>query len=87
MSARGIRRLATRSDIRAATLVGVVAAALCVELNVHGTVGGIAFASRAAADSAPPREGEVAQPAMLTASSEPASGTRSRADTIRLELH
>jgi hypothetical protein len=25
MSARGIRRLATRSDIRAATLVGVVA--------------------------------------------------------------
>jgi hypothetical protein len=56
MTARG-RRLATRSDIRAATRVGVVAAALCVELN--GVDGGSddAFASRVAADAAPPGAG------------------------------
>jgi hypothetical protein len=53
MTARGIRRLAPRSAIRAATGVGVAAAALCVKLN--GVDGGCAdaFASRAAADSAP----------------------------------
>jgi hypothetical protein len=56
MSARG-RRLATRSDIRAATRAGVVAATLGVELN--GVDGGSddAFASRVAADAAPPGAG------------------------------
>jgi len=57
MSARGIRRVATCSAIGAATLVGVLAAALCVQLN--GVDGGSddAFASRVAADTAPPRAG------------------------------
>jgi hypothetical protein len=57
MSARSIRRLATRSDIRAATRAGVVAATLGVELN--GVDGGSddAFASRVAADAAPPGAG------------------------------
>jgi hypothetical protein len=66
MSAQGIRLLTTCSDIRAATLVGVVAA-LCVELNGVDSGRDDTFASRAAGDTAPPRQGEVAEPAMLTA--------------------
>jgi hypothetical protein len=54
MSARRIRRLANRSAIRAATLVGVEAAR-CVQLN--GLVWGAdAFTCRAATNTAP---GEV----------------------------
>jgi len=63
MSARHMHRLAIRTAIRAATLVGAAAAALCVQLDGRGKM----MRSRLV----PPRtrlgEVEVAERAMLTA--------------------
>jgi hypothetical protein len=65
MSARRIHRpaLAIRSAIRAATLVGVAAAALCVQLDGRGEM----MRSRPVPPPTRLGEVEVAERAMLTA--------------------
>jgi hypothetical protein len=62
MSARHMHRLAIRTAIRAATLVGAAAAALCVQLDGRGKM----MRSRVVRPGIPFRR-EVVERAMLTA--------------------